>query len=326
MAASAEYSKLVFQVLSWTSGDSDACKPEDGSDQEDPMQTDQQQEEVVYRVGMFGKTADGQSVYLQSDFEPYFFVEVPRGKSSRVILSQLQDELKEGSLVAHKCEPVQRIKLFGFTNGEQKVFLRVVCANFKAFKLAAWVCTNKLHIQTYESNVDPMLRFMHDAELSAAGWVCVEEDALDDLEDETTVCDLEYSCDFSSIHPSSQTGVAPLVVASFDIETYSHDDSFPQPEEEANVVFQIATTFQRLGEDGPYLRHLLTLGPCDAIPGVEIDICTEEIDLLAGWSRVLRREQADVVLGYNTSGFDMVSPLLLLCSDMCMGSNAGVIA
>lgn len=92
--------------------------------------------------------------------------------------------------------------------------------------------------------------------------------------------------------------------ASYDIETYSHDGSFPQPEEEANVVFQIATTFQRLGESEPYHRHLATLGGCDDIEGVTVECCEDEMAVMLAWRNEIHHQNADALIGYNTSGFD----------------------
>lgn len=95
-----------------------------------------------------------------------------------------------------------------------------------------------------------------------------------------------------------------ILQASYDIETYSYDGSFPQPEEEPNVIFQIATTFQRLGEDAPYHRHLATLGGCDDIEGTTVVRCKDEMEVLLEWRNEVHRERTDALIGYNTSGFD----------------------
>ena len=295
---------LIFQALSWTSGDTGTSN-DDESDNEGSRKEEEQ--EVRYRVGMFGKTRDGRSVHLQVLYQPYFYVEIKPGKSSRVIVSRLEERLGDG-LVRSRSKVSQHIRLFGFTNGEKGAFLKLVFVSHKAFRHAAWMCKNDLKVQTYESNVDPLLRFMHDAGIKAAGWVEVDDGCYDELMEETTFCDLEYGCSHSDLHvpEEEQSGVAPFVLASFDIETYSHDGSFPQPEEEPNVVFQIATTFQRLGDDAPYMRHLANLGGCEDIEGVQIDRCDDEMDVLLSWAHVIRNEQTDVLVGYNIWGFDMV--------------------
>ncbi len=290
---------LTFQVLSWTAGDTG------DADDDQPSSSDQSNPVEQYRVGMFGKTIDGQSVYLQTPFEPYFFVELTAGKSSRVIISQLEDRVGE-TLVKNKCGVSQGVKLYGFTNGEKRPFLKLVFVTHKAFRQGVWLCKNKLKLQTYESNVDPLLRFMHDADIQAAGWLEVEDGCYEEVMEETTFCDREYSCEHADIHRSEQLGIAPFVMASFDIETYSHDGSFPQPEEEPNVIFQIATTYQRLGEEQPYMRHLANIGGCDDIEGVSVDRCEDEMGVLLSWAETVKREQTDVLIGYNISNFDIV--------------------
>lgn len=97
--------------------------------------------------------------------------------------------------------------------------------------------------------------------------------------------------------------------ASYDIEVYSHDNSFPQPEEQANCVIQIATTFQRLGEEEPYYQHLVNLGGCSDIEGVDVVRCADEMEVLLEWRNAIHAQQADVLIGYNTFGFDCVSDL-----------------
>jgi DNA polymerase delta subunit 1 len=94
------------------------------------------------------------------------------------------------------------------------------------------------------------------------------------------------------------------VIASFDIECASEDGSFPDPKRKGDVVFQIATTFQRFGEREPYLRHLCNFGDCDPLEGIELVCVKSEADLIRRWTAVLRREDADVMVAWNSNGFD----------------------
>eukprot|EP00976_Prorocentrum_cordatum_P104505 1193925-Prorocentrum_minimum.AAC.1 len=61
-------------------------------------------------------------------------------------------------------------------------------------------------------------------------------------------------------------------MASYDIETYSPDRSFPDPCSEENdcPVIQIATTFQRYGSN-EFEKTLLTMKACDPIDGVSVE-------------------------------------------------------
>ena len=80
------------------------------------------------------------------------------------------------------------------------------------------------------------------------------------------------------------------------------------PPLEGDKVTFIGTTFMRVGECEPYLNYMAVLGDCD---GVEIENsetiieCYEtERDLLMGWTEMIREQHPDILIGYNTFGFD----------------------
>lgn len=92
---------------------------------------------------------------------------------------------------------------------------------------------------------------------------------------------------------------------SFDIECASPDDSFPDPEKDGCEVIQIGSTVQVLGSSEPTLRHIITLGQCNPIPGVCVESYATEREVIEAFIRLLRRVDADIILGWNTFQFDM---------------------
>ena len=76
------------------------------------------------------------------------------------------------------------------------------------------------------------------------------------------------------------------------------------PPIEGDHVIQIATCFIRYGEEKTYLDHILTLGTCDPIEGVEVVACKTERELLLRWTRLLRKQDVDIISGYNIYSFD----------------------
>jgi len=80
------------------------------------------------------------------------------------------------------------------------------------------------------------------------------------------------------------------------------------PPLEGDKATFIGSTFLRSGETLPYLNHCVVLNTCDAVPieGSEsiIEAYDTEHDLLMGWAQMMRREQPDVIIGYNIFGFD----------------------
>ena len=266
----------------------------------------------IYIFGRtFGEDSQGsQTVCVKTPFQPYFFLEMPESFTTTQImdLSECVKKLLKGDLVS--VTPVKRTKFVGFTNQKEYPFLRVILKSKKAMYKATKACTMGIEMidrrrmfPLYESNIDPILRFLHITDLQSCGVVSIPDGT--GTIAENSVCDIDlYVESFRDIKPVQAVGSAPFVLCSFDIEVYSHDDSFPKASVPENVVFQIACTFQRFGETEPYKKSILNLGSCNPIEGVEVICAATERDLLLEFPKILRREQIDVILGYNIWGFD----------------------
>ncbi|KAK9793477.1 hypothetical protein WJX73_006760 [Symbiochloris irregularis] len=125
-------------------------------------------------------------------------------------------------------------------------------------------------MELFESHVDVQLKFLHQTGLKSSGWLRLTPDHID------AGCYLCEAHGLSNLDDANITALAPLVIASYDIEAFSPDNRFPDANKEGDALFMIATTFQRLGEDQPYLRHLVTLDSCASILGVHIETAVDE--------------------------------------------------
>ena len=80
------------------------------------------------------------------------------------------------------------------------------------------------------------------------------------------------------------------------------------PEVEGDKVTFIGSTFLKSGEERPYLNHCLTIDTCDNLRDVqnsEIQVCEGgERDMLLEWTKLIQREDPDIIIGYNIFGFD----------------------
>lgn len=79
------------------------------------------------------------------------------------------------------------------------------------------------------------------------------------------------------------------------------------PQIKGDRVTFIGSTFQRIGEKEQYLNHMAVVGDCSDIPEVpnrRIDQYKTEKSMILGWSKLIRKEDPDVIIGYNTFGFD----------------------
>jgi len=76
------------------------------------------------------------------------------------------------------------------------------------------------------------------------------------------------------------------------------------PKLEGDKVTFIGTTFVRSGESVPYLNHCIVLGSCDDVPGAVIERYETEREVLLAWTELIQRVNPDIMIGYNTMGFD----------------------
>lgn len=79
------------------------------------------------------------------------------------------------------------------------------------------------------------------------------------------------------------------------------------PALKGDEVTFIGSTFLRYGEDQPYLNHCAVCGTCDVpeqIDNCQIDCYKTESGVLLGWSKLMARENPDIVITYNGMGFD----------------------
>lgn len=297
-----EQQDLCFQALTYDSGD----------------------EEDRFFIRIFGKTREGQSVCIKTAFTPHFFIEIKPGQSKEAILYKIKDKLSKTfnrdaeeddednpqyiNLRSHLVDTstVERMKYWGFENHQKKKFVRLVFTTEKAMQRASWIA-DKAGYMRYEANIAPVLRFMHVRNLQSTGWVRVPAGwRRTSNKFQQTTCDIEGTCAYTTIDPLPEMSgsSAPFVLASWDIEAMSSTGGFPNPSLREDVVFQVATTFQRYGASEPHLKHLINLGTCDPIHGVELVCVQREADIFTEFVKVLRRENVDVIIGFNIYGFD----------------------
>jgi DNA polymerase elongation subunit (family B) len=82
------------------------------------------------------------------------------------------------------------------------------------------------------------------------------------------------------------------------------------PKIEGDKVTFIGSTFVKYGQNGnrPYLNNCIVLDTCDnldkEVPNSEIETYTTEADVLTAWTRLIQKENPDIIIGYNIFGFD----------------------
>ena len=233
-----------------------------------------------YTITLYGRTAEGDSVSVSTWFQPYFFV---RARDT-------------AALKQYKVAAVKSKDLWGFQNSEQKVFYKLSFDTFEEFRKTRWLLDRK-GFQIYEANIDPFLRFMHRTGIQSTGWLDTGDLCVRSFLNNTMI-DL-FCQDWKSLKPIVRDDIAPLRIMSFDIECFSDDGSFPDPNKPNNVIFQIAMTTKIFGQDG-MKKVCLCLKNTKGYESFKT-----EKELLERFSSYMRECDPDIVTGWNIFGFDL---------------------
>ena len=285
---------VVFQAITWEARDELL--------DEDTIQ---------HHVSIFGKTWDGRSVCVTTQVLPYFYVRLGHAGMSlgRSIYAAI-DERCPGGLVS--CSVVRAKDIWGFTNNEEINFLRLDFANLASRRRANYILKKPIHLtggsrklRVYESNLDPVLRLMHETGIQSTGWL-----------DASVACgknniahvDVDLFCrDWKALKPVARDDIAPFVVCSFDIETNSSTGKFPNPDLYMDACFQIGASLCRFGEDAPYDKVCFCYKQTDPDigDGTRILSYDTEKEMLLAFTAYVREMSCDVLTGWNIFGFDL---------------------
>lgn len=257
-------------------------------------------------IHCWGKTLDGKSSLLRITFTPYFFVKTPGWSDSRQRL-YIAEAVQKYKVLHSASIPVKRIPLLGFTNNTKAPFVQLAFETIETFRKARYGVMRE-NLATYEASLDPLLRFFHVRDIHPSSWVTVSSVTEVDADDPTRISKPhvdEYVTTFTAVtRDDAIATLPPLVIASWDLECVSEAGLFPDSSKPNDKIITIGTAFQRYGEEEPYLRSAITLDTCEKIEGVEVISCASEGDVVNEWLRLLEEQEVDVMVGYNTLGFD----------------------
>ena len=255
---------VSFQVVAWHGEDTDS----------------------EYIIHIFGRTEDGKSVHVETPFEPYFFVKVPPDRSPKALIQEIQP---------YSSAVIRRKDLWGFRNQEEYTFLKLGFRTLADLK----ECRPR-GLKVYEKNLDPVLRFMHRSEIKSTGWVRVPDSACPGHD---SSCDIDVCVsDWRTLKPVDRDDIAPLRIASLDIESYSESGAFPNAFKEKDTCFQVAVTTKAFGHQEYLDRKCFCVKQTN---GPECESFDSEREMLERLGRYLRELDPDIVTGWNIFGFDL---------------------
>ncbi|BEI82815.1 hypothetical protein CcaverHIS002_0306830 [Cutaneotrichosporon cavernicola] len=271
---------------------------------------------------LFGITNAGNSVLAHvHGFRPYFYVAAPSGflpADCQAFKDTLNASVQMGTPAVSHCLTVNRKSLWGYRGDETVPFIKIMCSEPKAIpkvkdRSVDYKGLFPQEVLTYESNIAFTLRFMVDSHIVGMNWIEAPAGTYDLLSgsEKRSNCQIELSLHYKDLVSHTPEGewlpIAPLRILSFDIECAGRKGIFP----EANIdpVIQIAAMVTRHGEAKPFIRNVFTLNTCAHIVGSQVLEFRDERDLLLEWSKFVQAVDPDLIIGYNSSNFDL--PYLL---------------
>jgi DNA polymerase delta subunit 1 len=324
---------LMFQVVDWSGYDvidEDAQQPDqvanvdDDDDEEGGGFRRPARKHMKFEMKAYGVTEDGVSVCaIIREFMPHFFVKLPADWTTANFnawtraLNQRVGAHMEAELV--DIRKVERKEFYGFQNNELFSFARIVVKSQQAFNSYKSTLTRPLKVGSkmynfkdslYETNILPLLRFFHIQNIEPSSWIRIPRDKYRSnavANSKKTRCQIEVETNWDCIGPVEKNGVAPFLVANFDIECTSADGSFPKAERPGDQVIQIGTTVHRYGQTECFLKHIVTLRQSAAIEeeGTIVESYDTEREVILAWAKFIERLDPDFLCGYNIWGFDM---------------------
>jgi DNA polymerase elongation subunit (family B) len=125
--------------------------------------------------------------------------------------------------------------LYGFKGDDLDTFLEVKCNSkqsmYKIIKLfeskQSLGLDNKQAYIVYESNISPILRFIHTNNLQSCGWINIKK--YNESKILLTKCDINIDVSYENIVAIQNNTHAPFKIMSFDIECTSSHGDFPVP-------------------------------------------------------------------------------------------------
>lgn len=225
----------------------------------------------------------------------------------RIVSKRLKDIVKNFELL-----DTNKTKIFDHANVNKDSFFKISFNNLQDFKSVKYNFESIRNIsikgfnfvEKCEDDIEPYVRFLHEKELGGAGWFHVKKFTKVMIQ-RFSKCKEEILVDYKDVIKSnSSLQIGKLKIASFDIETTSIDDKFPDFKNKRNPIIQIGTTVSILGEKGSKMNYIATLGNCNPIKDTIVKKCSNEKELIVSWCSFIEKLDPDVITGYNINGYD----------------------
>ena len=270
-------------------------------------------EKFKYVVDVFGRTNNNEVAQVRlTGFQPYFYLKAYDGETAGQI---------ENALTMSSGKTLRGLKITmeakldamrGFTGLVPTRVWKLACPALWMFKCISKTLKSGMKIgdrrvrteDIYEANLPPFIRLFHEMDLAPASPFEFEAD--DYEPDDDVNVDVFYEINYDEIKATPSVNI-PLLVAGYDIETYSESGNFPVSSNASDEIIQIGVSFRYTNDLLTNVKRFVfvsgTVEPSKDSSVVFIE-CNNEKDLLDKFQRCIKSENPDILAGYNTFGFD----------------------
>jgi len=262
---------MKIQLVDWYSADVEIIDSESESESEQESSNGYKPKKynpLDYQITIFGRDLDKKSVAVTIlGFKPFFYVKIPdnwRSDHAREFINCIKSKMGRICESGFAKEPrvVEKKNFQGFKNGKTFRFILFSFNNQKCMNICKKQFQRYVQGETetdwrveakelslppmfstptiysmYESNIDPILRCIHQQELFPSGWVTIENYSTN--YDSELTCDIHITTQFNNIRKDSDPEIGKIRICSFDIECNSSHCDFPQA----------IKSYQKLGRD-----------------------------------------------------------------------------
>ncbi|KAI5950341.1 POL3 [Candida jiufengensis] len=265
----------------------------------------------------FGITQEGHSVLCNViGFVHYFYSPVPKGFIKDQHLRKFTNYLKSNYDGVVDVEITLKESIWGFNNNIKTPFFKIYVNCNKnitrlrtAFEKAEIRFDDLFPLQqsVVYDNINYLLRLMIDCKITGMSWITLPKTKYKMVTNEISTCQIECNINYKDLITHQSEGdwlkMAPLRILSFDIECAGRKGIFPEADQDP--VIQIANVVSRLGETKPFVRNVFTVNTCSSIIGSQIFEHEKEEEMLLHWKDFINEVDPDVIIGYNTTNFDI---------------------
>ena len=259
----------------------------------------------------FGLDENNKNVCIDvKNFKPWISLEVLSSEYSKAFVKKSITNKRVDGNNFLLGDSSFKSKLY-FDHGNQK--FKVFPLHFNSIKMRKFVYyklqnQKKLPFKVHEHEASPLLQFLCRYDLPSCGWIHIKKIMNTKKKSTFTRYSTEYSVDCKNIEPTTESenlGVPIMSSLSFDLETYSSDETrHPDYHNKKDVIFQIGVS--QFSKNAKEENILFTLSPKKfSLKSSKVLVFETEKQLLQAFCNHVKEFNPHIMMGYNIFGFDI---------------------